>query len=84
MAYDIIKNNELVRDKFSLCGTNSTHPSRKEFFPPTTQSISIEQGLDFILSHFEEPIWPRTIFTKTLGRQYTVYNKQETLARFKQ
>jgi hypothetical protein len=33
---------------------------------------TIEEGLDFILSHFEEPIWPRTIFTKTLGKQYTV------------
>jgi hypothetical protein len=26
--------------------------------------IKIEQGLDFILGHFEESIWPRTIFTE--------------------
>jgi hypothetical protein len=45
---------------------------------------TIEEGLDFILNHLEEPIWPRTIFTKTLGRQYTVYNREEALARFKQ
>lgn len=45
---------------------------------------TIKEGLEFILSHFEEPIWPRAIFTKTLGRQYTAYNKQEALARFKQ
>jgi hypothetical protein len=45
---------------------------------------TIEEGLDFILSHFEEPIWPRTIFTKTLGKQYTVYSREEALARFKQ
>jgi hypothetical protein len=44
----------------------------------------MERGLAFITSHFEEPIWPRTIFTKTLGRQYTVYSKEEALARFKQ
>jgi hypothetical protein len=44
----------------------------------------IEQGLDFILSHFEQPKWPRTIFTKTLGKQLTVYSREEALARFKQ
>jgi hypothetical protein len=45
---------------------------------------TIEEGLEFILSHFEEPNWPRAIFTKTLGRQYTVYSMEEALARFKQ
>ena len=39
---------------------------------------------DFILSHFEGPIWPRTIYTKTLGIQKLVYSKEEALARFKQ
>ena len=47
-------------------------------------TIKIEEGLDFILSHFEEPVWPRTIFTKTLGKQYTVYSREEAIARFKQ
>jgi hypothetical protein len=78
---DIIKNNELARGKFSLCEINRTDPLRKEFFPPTT---SIEQGLDFITNHFEGPVWPRTIFTKTLGKQYTVYSREEAIARFKQ
>ena len=45
---------------------------------------TIEEGLDFILSHVGEPIWPRTIFTKTLGKQYTVYSREEAIARFKQ
>jgi hypothetical protein len=45
---------------------------------------NISCGLDFILGHFEEPSWPMTIFTKTLGKQYTVYSKQEAIARFKQ
>ena len=45
---------------------------------------TIEEGLDFILSHFDEPIWPRTIFTKTLGKQYTIYSREEAIARFKQ
>ena len=47
-------------------------------------TIKLEEGLDFIISHFEEPVWPRAIFTKTLSRQYTVYSKKEAIARFKQ
>jgi Primase X len=48
-------------------------------------NLLLEEGLDFILSHFEEPVWPRTISTKTTeGRQILVYNKEEALARFNQ
>lgn len=44
-----------------------------------------EEGLEFILTHFEEPIWPRTISTRTTkGSQVLVYSKEEALARFKQ
>jgi hypothetical protein len=43
------------------------------------------EGLNFILSHFQGPIWPRTISTKTTeGKQILVYNKEEALARFNQ
>lgn len=54
-------------------------------FSPT-HSISIDEGLEFIIGHFgnEETIWPRAIFTKTLGKQYTVYSRKQALARFKQ
>ena len=48
---------------------------------------AVEQGLDFILEHFEFQyfIWPRTISTKTTqGRQILVYSKEEAFARFKQ
>jgi hypothetical protein len=46
---------------------------------------TIEEGLDyFILSHFQEPLWPRTISTKsTEGRQIIVYSKEEALSYFK-
>lgn len=48
-------------------------------------SSTVEEGLDFILSHFEDPIWPRTISTHTTeGRQVLVKSKEEALARFKQ
>ena len=47
-------------------------------------TITIEAGLDLILSHFEEPIWPGTISTKTTeGGQFTVYNKHEAFSQFK-
>lgn len=47
---------------------------------------TIEEGLDFILSHFpnEEPKWPRKISTRTTGdRQILVNTSAEALARFK-
>ena len=48
---------------------------------------AVEEGLDFILGHFDlgNFVWPRTISTKTTqGRQILVYDRQGTLARFKQ
>ena len=45
----------------------------------------LEEGLDFTLSHFQEPIWPRAISTKTTEcRQVLVNNRDVALARFKQ
>src|SRR6188472_2142912 len=43
----------------------------------------IEDGLDFILSHFQEPIFPRKIMTKQLGYQVEVFNREEALEYFK-
>ena len=43
----------------------------------------IEANLDFILGHLSDPLFPRTIMTKTLGYQKKVYNKHELLAYFK-
>jgi hypothetical protein len=41
--------------------------------------------LDFILYHFEESKFPRTISTRTTeGKQIVVYNKEQALARFNQ
>jgi hypothetical protein len=48
-------------------------------------TMTIEEGLDFILSHFQEPSWPRTISTRTMeGKQVLVNSKTEALARFSQ
>jgi Primase X len=46
-------------------------------------TTTIEEGLDFILDHFQGPIWPRNVSTKTTeGRQVPVSSKTEALARF--
>ena len=45
----------------------------------------VHPGQSFVLEHFEEPVWPRTVSTKTTGgKQILVYNNEEALARFKQ
>jgi hypothetical protein len=42
-------------------------------------------GLDFILSHFEEPIFPRIVSSSvTQGRQILVYSKAKAIPIFKQ
>jgi hypothetical protein len=43
----------------------------------------VQDGLDFILSHFQGPLFPRKIMTKQLGYQIEVFNKEETLEYFK-
>jgi hypothetical protein len=40
-------------------------------------------GLDFILGHFQEPIFPRKIMTKEWGYQVEVFSKEEALGYFK-
>jgi hypothetical protein len=51
--------------------------------PSFNRPIAVEEGLDFILSHFKEG-FPRTISTKTTeGRQVVVYNRDYALAWFK-
>ena len=51
-------------------------------------SVPIEEGLDFILSHLQEPHFPRRISTylteKNPPWQISVDNRDEALARFKQ
>ena len=64
---------EIVRLTSIEDGIIDTNKNKKE----------IEIGLDFILSHLEEPtIFPRTIMTKKLGYQKTVYSKEKALEHF--
>jgi hypothetical protein len=51
---------------------------------PDLYHLTVEEGLVLILSHFHEPLWPRTISTKaTDGRQVLVSSKEQALAYFK-
>jgi hypothetical protein len=49
----------------------------------TNTESQIEKNLDFILEHFDNPLFPRTIMTKTISYQKEVYNKQEALSYFR-
>jgi hypothetical protein len=52
--------------------------------PTSNKPFEVEEGLDFILSHFNEGFFPRTISTKaTDNSQRLVYNKEHALAWFK-
>jgi hypothetical protein len=50
---------------------------------PNNIQYKVENGLDFILAHFQEPLFPRKIMTKDLGYQVEVFSEQEALAYFK-
>jgi hypothetical protein len=39
----------------------------------TIDHHKVQDGLDFILSHFQEPIFSRKIMTKQLGYQVEVF-----------
>ena len=49
----------------------------------TCDCKKILYGLDFILGHFQEPIFPRKIMTKELGYQVEVFSKEEAMGYFK-
>jgi hypothetical protein len=56
------------------------------FLTDTSVATAVEDGLDYILSHFvSQRLWPRTISSKTTeNRQVIVNSREEVLVRFKQ
>jgi hypothetical protein len=47
--------------------------------------VSEENGIDFILNHLKEPLFPRTISTyRSEGRQFEVFSKEEMIKAFEQ
>jgi hypothetical protein len=48
------------------------------------ESVTIEEGLDFLLSHFQEPMWPRNVATAaTHTKQHTVEDRDRALLYYK-
>ena len=44
-----------------------------------------QNGLNFILNHLTEPLFPRTISTyRSEGRQFEVFSKEEMIKAFEQ
>jgi hypothetical protein len=62
---------QLKNEKNDIQGGNfSFTPSQKEIFPLSSEKLNeVKQHLNFILSHFDEPIFPRNIMTNALGYQ---------------
>src|SRR5919202_2521373 len=42
----------------------------------------VQDGFDFILNHFQDPLFPRKIMTKELGYQVEIFNKEQALEYF--
>jgi hypothetical protein len=69
----ISQKNDGERGNFSI---STPSAQLKEVYP-------LSDGLDFILSHFEEPIFPRTISTsKTQNRQVEVFSRENAFNLF--
>gem|GEM_PF-4938248 len=56
----------------------------KEIYRLSSQKFNeVDHNLNFILSHFQEPIFPRNIMTKALGCQKEVFDMQKVLEYFR-
>ena len=65
-------------------GNFSFTPSQKEIYPLSSQKLNeVEQNLNFILSHFQVSIFPRTIMTKAPDYQKEAFTVQQTLEYFR-
>ena len=74
----------LLNENNGIQGGNFSFRSQKEIYPLSVQKLNeVEQSLNFILSHFQEPIFPRNIMTKALGYQKEVFNLREVLEYFR-
>jgi Primase X len=50
---------------------------------PSNVHSKVGDGLDFILNHLQEPLFPRKVTTKDIGYQLEVFSKEEVLGYFK-
>ena len=58
---------------------------KNSFSNPQSDSNVVRDGFDFLVTHLQDPLFPRTISTKmTEGRQVLVFSREEALARFRE
>lgn len=58
---------------------------KNSFSSPQSDTEVVSCGFDFLVTHFQEPLFPRTISTKmTEGRQVLVFSREEVLSRFRE
>jgi hypothetical protein len=58
---------------------------KNSFSNPQSDSNVVRDGLDFLVTHFHDPPFPRTISTKmTGGGQVLVFSKEEAVLRFRE
>ena len=49
-----------------------------------SDSVQCKRGVDYILTHLEEPLFPRDIMTKKLGHKIEVFDKESMLWHFEE
>jgi hypothetical protein len=52
--------------------------------PSKADSSQCRRGVDYILTHLEEPLFPRDIMTKKLGYKIEVFDKESILRHFEE
>jgi hypothetical protein len=66
-------------------GKNMVVGGKTSFSNPQSDSNVVSDGFDFLVTHLQDPLFPRTISTKmTEGRQVLVFSREEALARFRE
>ena len=70
------------RKKISACvGVDYVTPSQMDTL---NDSVQCKRGVDYILAHLEEPLFPRDIMTKNLGHKMEVFDKESILWHFEE
>ena len=81
MTQNIVKINPNPFQKSSKSSKSSPLNTDTYYYSNNTEII--ESGIDFILSHFEEPLFPRKISTfKSNNKQFLTRSRQEIIDSF--
>jgi hypothetical protein len=73
----LLKLTSKARDNLGIYGRYKTNIR----VPVSSNQVNV--GLEFVLSHLDEPLFPRTIMTEKLGRQMKVFDRGSAINHFK-